>query len=409
MKISASGTTGTHVGSPASGEAGRMLQSSCIRRWRRIGVAALAVVVLIGAPTANAQPGTVDPGFNPDVTTVIYDYFPGVFATSVQADGKIIIGGAFSAVGGLTRSRVARLNSDGTVDTLFDAGLAAGYADGGNSAVRCTAVQTDGKVIVGGHFNPGGSNGLLRFNGDGTRDTGFNAGLFNQWDPELAASIVNLLVQPDGKILISGYFTRVGGLERGGFARLNPDGTVDAAFNPSPGRLLAIQTDGKIITGGSSNHVTRLNADGTPDPSFDPGVVDGTVYVAEIQADGKIVLGGNFGTVAGVPRNYIARLDADGTLDSGFNPAVNGAVTSIDVQADGKLILAGEFTLAGGEARHYSARLYPNGALDFGFDPNPNNGLAYAAAIQADGKVLLGGRFTTIGGVQRNWIARLEE
>ncbi len=97
------------------------------------------------------------------------------------------------------------------------------------------------------------------------------------------------------------------------------------------------------------------------------------VYSVAVQADGKILLGGDFTTVGGTPRNHIARLNADGTLDTGFNPNANGDVYSVAVQADGKILLGGNFTTVGGTARNHIARLNADGTLDTGFNPNANS------------------------------------
>jgi uncharacterized delta-60 repeat protein len=125
-----------------------------------------------------------------------------------------------------------------------------------------------------------------------------------------------------------------------------------------------------------------------------------------VQADGKVLLGGNFTTVGGTGRNYIARVAANGTLDAGFNPNANSDVQSVAVQADGKVLLGGNFTTVGGTGRNYIARVAANGTLDAGFNPNANNAVR-SVAVQADGQILLGGGFTSVGGTGRNLFARL--
>src|SRR5437660_10524569 len=143
---------------------------------------------------------------------------------------------------------------------------------------------------------------------------------------------------------------------------------------------------------------------------FDPNAND-VVRVAVVQSDGKILIGGNFTTLspnggAAVTRNHIARLNPDGTLDTAFDPNANGEVESIAVQADGKILAGGDFTSIGGQTRNRIARLNPDGTLT-AFDPNANNRV-YSIAVQADGKILAGGFFTTIVGQGRNGVARLD-
>ncbi len=132
-----------------------------------------------------------------------------------------------------------------------------------------------------------------------------------------------MAVQADGKILVVGGFTTLGGQSRKNIGRLNADGTLDTSFNPGAGGAtypyvssLALQADGKILVAGgfttlggqSRNYLGRLNADGTLDPSFNPGA-DGGVNSLALQADGKILVGGQFSTLDGQSRANIGRLN----------------------------------------------------------------------------------------------------
>ncbi len=192
---------------------------------------------------------------------------------------------------------------------------------------------------------------------------------------------------------------------------------LDSAFlNPGANGTvysLAIQADGKILVGGDfttlggqpRNHIARLNADGTLDSAFNPGA-GSYVDLLAIQADGKILVGGWFTTLGGQPRNHIARLNADGTLDSAFNPEPDSSVLSLAIQADGKILAGGAFTTFGGQPRNSIARLNANGTVDSFFNPGADNSVI-SLALQADGKILVGGYFNTLGGQLRNSIARL--
>jgi hypothetical protein len=110
---------------------------------------------------------------------------------------------------------------------------------------------------------------------------------------------------------------------------------------------------------------------------FDPNA-NGTVRVVVVQPNGKILIGGDFTTLSpnggvAVTRNHIARLNPDGTLDTAFNPNANGVVLSIAVQADGKILAGGDFNGAnsiGGQTRNYIARLDATTGLADSFDPN---------------------------------------
>jgi uncharacterized delta-60 repeat protein len=179
---------------------------------------------------------------------------------------------------------------------------------------------------------------------------------------------------------------------------------------------MAIQPDGKILLGGSFTsvlgvpraNIARLNVDGTLDTGFDPQT-DGAVYAVAVQPDGKVLLGGSFGTLqpngalAATARQYLARVHADGALDAAFDPKADNHVRSILPQPDGKVLVAGDFTsmqpngAASATPRSYVARLMSDGSLDAGFTPNAND-VVYALAVQSDQKILLGGDFTTLQG-----------
>jgi uncharacterized delta-60 repeat protein len=364
--------------------------------------AALIAFMLFGsalAPDARAQYPTAD-DFNPGADTY-------VLSLAVQADGKILVGGYFTTVGGQPRERIARLHADGTLDV--------GFNPGASSDVYCLAVQADGKILVGGWFtNLCGQprSGIGRLNGDGTLDTGFNPG-------EAPSDVRALLVQADGKILVGGWFTNLCGQPRSNIGRLHADGTLDAAFDPGSNIMdvnsLAVQADGKILVGGyfwtpggpQRIGIGRLNADGTLDAAFNPGVDgEGEVMSLAVQADGKILLGGGFSTLGSQSRTNLGRLNADGSLDAAFDPGADGYVSSLAVQADGKILVGGDFWTLGGQPRIGIGRLSADGSLDAGFDPRADGEVA-GLALQPDGKILAGGVFNTLGGKPRICIGRL--
>jgi len=182
---------------------------------------------------------------------------------------------------------------------------------------------------------------------------------------------------------------------------------------------LAVQADGRILVGGDfstlgeqpHNQIGRLNVDGTLDIGFNPGASSDVLSLA-VQADGKILAGGWFDELGGAPRYRIGRLNADGTLDTEFNPGADygafsaNTVDSLAVQADGKVLVGGHFRTLGGEPRNRVGRLNVDGTLDTDFNPGAD-GLVSSLSVQADGKILVGGRFTTLGGQPRYRIGRL--
>jgi uncharacterized delta-60 repeat protein len=326
-------------------------------KWILCSALALAAAAL-PALELQAAPGELD---SLDLNIPTGNGFMPVTATAVQPDGKIIIGGNFTSVLGVPRTSVARLNADGTLDLGFNLGLSDVQ---GSVGVVAIALQPDRKVLLGGGGIRGGS-ALGRFNVDGMLDAGF--------DPRPNGAVYCIVVQPDGKVLIGGQFTTV-----------QPNGAATAT---------------------PRKYVARLNADGTLDTGFDPNP-DNYVYSLAVQSsDGKVLLGGFFGTLqpngAATPttRHYIARVNADGTLDATFDPNPNFWVHCLAVQADRRIVFSGDFSslqpagAATATPRSTLARVNADGSLDSGFDPSPN-GRAESIALLADGSMLLGGGFT---------------
>ena len=370
-------------------------------RVRSALLASLAVVAAGPVVAMGVVPGELDGAFaNPNIDGPVY-------ATPLQADGKIVIGGTFTSVSGQTRQRVARLNADGSLD--------AGMNPTTNGTVVSTTVLADGKVLIAGVFDIVASQNrvaLARLDASGALDAAFNANL------GLNSTVLTTQALADGRRIIGGNFVSVGGQTRNRVARLNADGSLDAGFidpNVTGGGVTesAIEPDGKIIIGGqftsvggqTRNYLARLNADGSLDTSFDPNPWD-TVESLARQPDGKIIIGGDFTTIVGQPRDRVARLNADGSLDTSFTASSNSTVESIALQADGKIILGGAFTMVSGQPRNRVARLNADGSLDTSFDPSVD-GTVYSTAIQPDGKVNVAGYFTSVRGQSRTSVARI--
>lgn len=238
----------------------------------------------------------------------------GCNAMALQPDGKILIAGQFWSVNGVRRGVVARLNPDGSLDTSF-----APRPDEKRNgySIVAVAVQPDGRILVGGNGIPfeGGNAFLSRLNPDGSRDRTFRGA------PGSGVNAVKVL--PDGKILIGGVFNT----PRARIARLMPDGVVDGSFRtqPAPNNIihdLAVQADGRVlIVGGFTavggkgrKYVARLNADGSLDETFDPGPgPNDLVMSVALDPTGAVLLAGRFTSFADEPAPYVVRLRSDGT------------------------------------------------------------------------------------------------
>ncbi len=327
-----------------------------------------------------------------------------VSAVAQQPDGKVLIGGQFTMLGGQPRLGLGRLRTDGSPD--------AGFTPGTDGEVTALTVQMDGKILVGGDFmNLAGAprSFLGRVDAAGSPDDAFN--------PNVNGIVRALALQADGKILVGGEFTAVGGSQTNGFlARLNGDGTLDTTFNPAPNNsvlALAVQLDGKIVAGGlftglggqTRNRIGRLNADGSLDAGFDPGA-DSWVYCLAVQPDGKILVGGVFNTLGGQTRLCAGRVNADGSLDAGFNPNANNIVCCLAPQVDGKVILGGSFTTLAGQSHKFIGRVNTNGSLDGTFGPGADSPIA-TLALQSDGTLLAGGQFSLLNEQPRAYVGRL--
>ena len=347
----------------------------------------------------NNSPGGIDVQFDPKWTVV-----GSVLTMAVQDDGKLLLGGAFTNTG---IHNIARLNADGIVDPNFKTGV------GANGPVYAVALQTDGKILIGGaftKFNGVVRNRIARLNSNGTLDTTFLPGMGAD------ANVNALLIEPDGKILIGGAFNTVNGTAHPNVARLNLNGSVDSTFN-APAvdavQCLALQSDTKILFGGAT--IGRLNSDGSSDNSFSAGFgVDGLIRTLAVDGNGLIAIGGDFTTYNGNARAHIARLLTNGTLDDSFatgNGVVGTGVTvkSIVFEDDCTILLGGSFTNFDGNTRPGIARLDSSGSIDPNFNPSVVSAFPGVNAIAPfnDGRVYLGGSFTSYGRFARRYVVRI--
>ena len=357
------------------------------------------------------MPGGVDPGFK------LQGGANGpVFSILVDQDERILLGGDFTRVGGVNYGYVSRLHPDGYVDSSFNIGT------GLDDIVWSMGVQPDRKPIPGGRYTLVDGNAVLsasRLNADGVYDNTFAIGA------GVEGEVFAVAVQSDGGIVIGGDFRKVAGEAAKNIARLNPDGTLDSTFAVGTGadkpiRDIAIQPDGKlvvvgefgVVAGGSFGKVGRLNPDGSADTEFSSGMgANGIVHAVSVQQDGGIIIAGEFTTVDNKDYPYVARLQPNGILDEEWGGAavgINGAVFDVATLLDGKVIIGGEFTEINGYSRNSYARLHYNGELDRNFDPGEGaNGPVFTVALQPDGNILFGGQFTQVGEYEQNNITRV--
>lgn len=391
-------------------------------------------------------------------------------------DGKQLVGGSFATYNGKPASGLVRLLSNGQIDPAFQTGTGFQTTEEENHFVRSIQVQSDGKLLVGGKFtayNGLEANRLIRLNPDGSRDLSFQIGV--GFDKE----VTTVVLQSDGKILVSGEFTSYMDELVPSLVRINPDGSRDTSFNPqgiseNRTRVFALQEDGKVLVN-AGNDFFRLHPDGSLDTSFqladpfgkkvtyiDYGTINYhfEVYSIVLDEDGKIWLSGfiqesrkgmvsqlrlfpngsvdeSFYSYAeeigyafidpfyfikgrdglvytsqepyeGQPARDLHRVLPNGTwkrITPDFIPTEDLQYISkvMGVSQDGKFLASG-----GRDDNTVIFRFNKDGSLDHSYNPIPEFNLeVLSLALQPDGKILAGGKFKHYYGKVANSLARI--
>lgn len=397
------------------------------------------------------------------------------FSIAVQGDGKIVVGGYCGVISSTSNGAfaIARYNADGTPDNTFGGGN--GYVTNSISGGTGTddkafsiAIQNDGKIVAGGYSKDASGRyafAIARYNADGTLDTSFNhTGAVRtviQGGTGTHDQANSIAIQRDGKIVAGGYSAGSSGYHAFAIARYNTDGTLDSTFatngtartsiSPKYDEInsIAIQSDGKIVAGGSSGPhqmaiayaefaIARYDTDGTLDGTFGGGLGSVRNYIPgseskddeansiAIQSDGKIVAGGFSRNGSGYPQFAIARYNTDGSVDGSFgtNGSARNSISggggkddraySIAIQSDGKIVAGGASNTVYALAM---ARYNTDGSLDstFGVNGSASNPICswspsttidednwtdaymlegdviYSISVQPDGKIVAGG------------------
>jgi uncharacterized delta-60 repeat protein len=365
-------------------------------------------VIFLGSPnlTRLLVDGARDTSFNP-----VIGHYGRVHTMARQADGKVIVAGEFTGFNGVSTIPMVRTNSDGTLDPSYNTGT------GFNAIPTRMVVQPDGKLLVIGLFTSyNGTNvpGIVRLMSDGTIDPSFSITL------NAGSSILWFEVQSSGQIYIAGDFSTVNGTSRAGVARIDAAGTLDTGFNALIGgspyiSAVAVQPDGKVLIGGSFSGVggfnrsnfVRVDSTGALDQSFNPS--GGSAERIVLTPSGKILTASAYG-------GTILRRNLNGTTDSSFATgsfqltSTSSSYTRIDsilANADGSVIVGGNFDMVGTTSRTGIVRLAPNGSLDGFFLPKGADGQVRTVIEACADKVLIGGDFTRVQTTTKAGIARL--
>ena len=341
--------------------------------------------------------GSVDGTFNPVIIV------RGVVrAAALQSDGKVVIVGGFEKANGVAITPFIRLNPDGTTDNTFNAGT------GFNMPPDEVVIQLDGKILACGSF--AGYNGtwrsnLARINTDGSVDTSFNATIDNR--------VRAVAALPDGKVLIGGDFVVINGVTQKALARLNSDGSLDTTFTPVFGSVISVydilvEPGGSFVVGGyfgglngvSTSGIARFLANGNVDAGFN-GAASRVSSIAR-RNDGKYIVATR--NVGGNDPSQVFRLNTNGSQDWTFTPraaAGFGISPGVVLQANGNVVYSAP------SSQGYIERVGPNGELDIFFPTFGANGPVIGFIAQPDGKIITFGSYSGIEDVGRSGIARL--
>lgn len=274
--------------------------------------------------------GSLDTSFDTDGKLLIdFGRYENGKALAIQTDGKIVLAGNSVAAGGLAANiNLVRLNTNGSLDTTFDSDGKVTTDIGPNDDALSIAIQSDGKIIIGGGSDASGSleTTLIRYNSNGSLDTTFNSDGIALIDFAISNDAAySVAIQNDEKIIAAGY-ADLGGQVVFALLRLNANGSLDTTFD-TDGKVttnfgsfydgaysVALQTDGKIIASGYSSNgsqdffaTARYNTTGSLDTTFDTdgkittsfGSLGDSAKAVAIQSDGKFVVAGYSETVSG--------------------------------------------------------------------------------------------------------------
>jgi uncharacterized delta-60 repeat protein len=337
------------------------------------------------------------------------------WATSLPG-GRVLVGGAFRNLQGVSRDGIARLLPTGQLDPTFNPGRG---LNGGDAT--CYVRQADGKILVAGdftqfHFTPVGH--LMRLNPDGSLDRTFA--------PTTGANgpITAMALDELDRIWIGGTFTQVNSVPLAGIARLRLDGSLDPTFTPGSGpaggtinAILPIDGGGAYVggsfttfSGNTRGRLARLTSTGAVDGFTPPsgGFSSGSVLALAVDEGGSLLVGGFFSQYAGTNRANLAKISSSAALDTSFNPAPNSTVAKILPRADGGWLIAGQFSQIAGVPKIGLARLDAQGALvpSFGPGSGADQGVL-SLEVEPAGTLLASGFFSSWNGARRSGVARL--
>lgn len=344
-----------------------------------------------------AQDGTNDPTFNPEDISMGNGFNSGIFALRVLPDGKALYGGPFHKYRDTEMHYIIRLNADKSIDTSFNVGTNI------NGVVGEISVQSNGKIIIGGSFSQYGNQSaprLARLNTDGSLDTSFSV------SGATILSVLDMDLQADGKLLVAGLFSVNSSSNYLTLVRFNADGSLDTSFTaPSSYRAfsaVAVLSDGTIIASGAVStlahyKVIKLTSNGSVNPSFGSPNFNLPVLRIRPQPDGKVLVGGDFSAVNAYNETTgLVRLNTNGSNDTAFSAQISGNVHEMQLLPDGKILVGGKIYAIGHNGVQGLLKLNTDGRIDTTFHIAENssygNSIGYEIGIYND-IILFAGSF----------------
>ena len=359
--------------------------------------------------------GACDPAWDPRIIQTLPAGAGGVLSLASDST-SVFVGGDFVLTGAAARTNLAK------VDVLSGNADPAWFPVDKASSVRSIAL-TNNSVFAAGFFGTSSFDTLVKLSKSdtGARDSG--------WRPEPFQSTngspkVNVILAANGGIYVGGAVSRFGNEVRLGLAKVDAIvGSVDRQFNAQvqyPGyvRALARQPDGKVIIGGDfyfvgglpRQNLARVNADGTLDITWAPATSGPVLALA--WSSNSVFVGGSFTNVSGFPRRFLARISTAGrdAVDELWNPSPNARVLGFATSGT-NLFVSGDFFLIGGQLRFRVAKVSTlgTGEVDSQWNPGlfPKSGFSTPALALSGDDLFMGGFFDSVGGLARTNLVKV--
>lgn len=367
---------------------------------------------LPGRPNLDFQPGW----FASDAGGVLFNGT--VYTVAALTNGQILVGGQFSHAnttptgsgtytGGVPAQAIARLNPDGSADASFQS--AAGVTNG---SIQAIVVAADGKILIGGRFaNYAGvtRTNIARLLPNGTIDPDFATNAINN-------DVQGIIPQSDGRIIIRGSFSSINGVSRFGLARLNADGSFDSTWpagagpNSSPNDIAAAGDD--VLVAGcfsqfnsvaARKYLALADTNGIASTNLTVGFNNCPNSVA-VQPGGLFWVAGFFTQYSNAPIPSLVRVATDGSLTS-VSPTSLSNPGELFSQANGSVIVPYLDSTTG---YRLLMRFNADGSIDESFNTGPGfSSLVQAMAMPPSGDLYVAGFFGEFHGVPMGGLARL--